>query len=429
MKRLLKSFVAGVLALLARAVIRRYRPRVVMVTGSVGKTSTKEAVAAVLATRFYVRKSEKSFNSEFGVPFTVFGVANPWGNPVAWLKIVRNALALLLLPNHYPNMLVLEVGADQPGDLARILRIATPGAVVVTHLPEIPVHVEAYESPDAVREEEFSPAYALAPGTPLIVSADDPFALEMATHTAAQIISFGTSADARVRVREYGYLVEGGTVRGMQAELEAAGTHETLVVRGSVGKTQVLPAAAALAVALAFDIALPEALEALAKEYEPPAGRGRLLAGKNGAVLIDDTYNASPAAVAEALETLEHFPHAKRRVAILGDMLELGRYSVMEHERIGAKTAASADMLISVGIRARGFAEAARAAGMAAAQTLSFDDSRTAASALRDRLEAGDVVLVKGSESIRMERIVEALLADPSDLTKLVRQDREWRRR
>ncbi|MEK7126443.1 MAG: Mur ligase family protein, partial [Patescibacteria group bacterium] len=151
MKKILKMIVSNILVVLAHAVVLRYRPNIVMVSGSVGKTSTKDAIAEVLSTRFFVRKSDKSFNSEFGVPFTIFGVPNPWGNPLAWISLMKNALALLVLPNHYPNMLVLEVGSGKPGDLAQILRIATPDAVVITRLPEIPVHVEAYPSPDAVR--------------------------------------------------------------------------------------------------------------------------------------------------------------------------------------------------------------------------------------------------------------------------------------
>ena len=115
----------------------RYRPRIMMVSGSVGKTATKDALATVLATRFFVRKSDKSFNSEFGVPFTILGVENPWGNPLAWVSIMKSSLVLLILPNHYPNMLVLEAGADKQGDLARILRMATPDAVVITRLPDI----------------------------------------------------------------------------------------------------------------------------------------------------------------------------------------------------------------------------------------------------------------------------------------------------
>ncbi|MFZ3044158.1 MAG: UDP-N-acetylmuramoyl-tripeptide--D-alanyl-D-alanine ligase [Minisyncoccia bacterium] len=423
MKNILKSIVALGLAFLARAVVRRYRPRIVMVSGSVGKTSTKDAVAAVLGTQFYVRKSEKSFNSEFGVPFTILGVGNPWNDPLAWLALVRNAFALIFLPNHYPNMLVLEVGADRPGDLARILRFATPDAVVITRLPEIPVHVEAYASPEAVREEEFSPAYALAAGAPLIIPSDDAYALENAKRTSARLISYGTTDDATVRVSDIRFYEQDDTVIGMQADVAVNSEQGMCIEKGSVGETQVPPLAAAIAVAHAFEIPLSRALTAL-KSYKAPPGRGRLLAGKNDSIIIDDSYNASPAAVEEALKTLKTFPHARRRIAILGDMLELGRYSVKEHERIAVLAAASADVIVTVGIRARAFAMAP-----VHAEIFQFDNSRTAAAALPDLVREGDVVLVKGSQSIRTERIVEALLANSTHATLLVRQEKKWRER
>lgn len=423
MKNFFKLIVAFVLLFLARAVVRRYRPHVVMITGSVGKTSTKDAVAAVLATRFFVRASEKSFNSQFGVPFTILGVSNPWNNPLAWFSLVKRAIALLVLPNHYPNMLVLEVGADKPGDLAWILRMATPDAVVVTRLPEVPVHVEAYASPEAVREEEFSPAYALRAAAPLIICADDPYALLSAKRTPARIISFGFTDTATVHVSNISCAESEGKVTGMRASVVMGGVHGDIVVKGSVGTTQVCPVAAALAVAFAFDIALPDALKAL-EAYEPPPGRGRLLTGKNNSIIIDDTYNASPIAVEKALATLKTFPHAARRIAVLGDMLELGRYSVLEHERIAALAHDSADVIATVGIRARVFAQRE-----GKAETLLFDTARSAALALVDIIGPGDVVLVKGSQSIRTERIVKALLANSADSSLLVRQEKKWRER
>jgi len=422
MKNILKSIVVSMLAIAARSVVHRYRPHVVMITGSVGKTSTKDAVATVLASRFYVRKSEKSFNSEFGVPFTILGVSNPWGNPLAWLSILRSTIALLVLPNHYPNMLVLEVGADRPGDLTRIVRIAIPDAVVVTRLPEIPVHVEAYASPEAVREEEFSPAYALAAAAPLIISSDDQYALDMAMRVPAHVISYGCSENATVRISSAKCHEKTRRVIGMQAKVSVEGEKEELVVHGSVGGVQLLPAAAALAVARAFQIPLPEAIKAL-EAYVPPPGRGRILEGLNGSTIIDDSYNASPAAVEEALETLKHFPRAKRRIAVLGDMLELGRYSVMEHEHIGKLARGIADIVVAVGIRSRVFATVP-----GDAEVLSFDTAQAVAHALPELIQKGDVILVKGSQSVRTERIVEALLADRADVTKLVRQEKAWKK-
>ncbi len=423
MRKIFKSIVVFKLAFLARAVVHRYRPRIVMVSGSVGKTSTKDAVAMALSTRFLVRKSEKSFNSEFGVPFTIFGVKSPWGNPLAWYSVMKSALGLLLLPNHYPNMLVLEVGADRPGDLARMLRIATPDVVVITRLPEIPVHVEAYASPEAVREEEFSPAYALAADAPLIIPSDDQYALDSAVRTPARSILYGTSNNAVVHISDIDFYESGERVMGMIAKVSISGETRDLIIRGSVGRTQVFPIAAALATAYALEIPLSDALTAL-ENYEPPPGRGRIFPGKNGSVIIDDSYNSSPAAVEEALATLKIFPRAKRRIAILGDMLELGRYSVMEHERIGTLADSSADMVVAVGIRARAFV-----ATLKNDKALWFSNSQEAAAALVDIVRIGDVVLIKGSQAIRTERIVEALLGDPSDAVRLVRQEETWKQK
>lgn len=425
MKKLLKFMIASVLALLARAVVYRYHPRIVMVTGSVGKTSTKDAVAAVLSSRFFVRKSEKNLNSEFGVPLTILGASVPdvlW-NPFAWIPSFKNALALLLLPNHYPKILVLEVGADRPGDLARILRIATPDAVVVTQLPEVPVHVEAYASPEAVREEEFSPAYALAAGAPLIISADDPYAIDAARRSPARVVSYGMAENASVRVSNIAFSEVEGVVTGMCADVTKERESSKVIVKGSAGDVQILPVAAALATAIAFDIPLATAITAL-EAYEPPPGRGRLLKGKGGSRIIDDSYNSSPVAVEHALKALKAFPHAKRRIAILGDMLELGRYSVTEHERIARIAGESADVIITVGIRARAFATAPKKA-----EVVQFDNARAAAVVLRDMVESGDVILVKGSQSVRMERIVKTLLDDRADAVRLVRQEKKWRER
>jgi len=428
MKNFLKATVAGLLAAVARLVIHKYQPKIVMVTGSVGKTSTKDALVAVLAARFYLRGSEKSYNSEFGVPLTILGAANPWMNPLRWFSVFKEAFALLVLPNHYPKLLVLEVGADRPGDLAKILRIATPDAVVVTRLPSVPVHVEAYATPAAVREEEFYPAYHLLPAAPLILPADDEHALLLAKGVPAHPISYGYAPGADMRLSTPDFYTEEGRVLGMQAHVHWKEEQGTIIIRDSVGKQQLLAAAAALAAAVALDIPFSEALAALAA-YAPPPGRGRVFAGKNGSTIIDDTYNASPAAVLEALATLKSFPNATRRVAVLGDMLELGRYSVVEHERVGKLAAESADVIVGVGIRAHAIVDAASAAGVPAAHIFSYDDSASAAIALAGLIQAGDVILIKGSQSIRTERITEALLADPADRAKLVRQEKEWKRK
>ncbi len=422
MKRFLRHLVASFLAILARAVILKYRPIVVMITGSVGKTSTKDAVAAALSERYFLRASEKSYNSEFGVPLTIIGAKNPWENPIAWIQVIQEALALILLPNHYPQLLVLEVGADSPGDLARILSIATPDAVVVTMLPEIPVHVEAYASPQAVRDEEFQPAYALAAGSPLIISADDGHSRKMAKRLSVNVISVGYGADADMRIEDSRY-----SAKGMEGTLHYCGKKHTVVAANALGRTQLYAPAMGLALATTLHMSVAEALTGLTK-YAPPPGRARILKGKHGTTLIDDSYNASPAAVEEILGALELVPGSRRIVAI-GDMLELGRYSMSEHARIGRLIAKHADIVVAVGQRAEALREAAVEEGVKEELALGFATSIEAAHALASLVREGDVVLIKGSQGIRMERIAEVLLEDSSDTQFLVRQDKEWKRR
>ncbi|MDB5195363.1 MAG: UDP-N-acetylmuramoyl-tripeptide--D-alanyl-D-alanine ligase [Parcubacteria group bacterium] len=428
MKSVLKAPIAGLLALLSRAILRKYRPQIIMITGSVGKTSTKDAVAAMLSEHTNMRASEKSYNSEFGVPFTIMGVKNPWTSLFAWVDVFAEALTLLFFPAHYPKVLVLEVGADRPGDLARILRIATPDAVVVTRLPDVPVHVEAYATPAAVREEEFAPAYALASGAPLILSSRDTYAITMAANTQATVTLFGFSPEADVRIGEPTVMLEDGMPVGMEATATVRGHEYTLYARGALGRPQILAPAAAFAAALALDIPTEEALGGLAT-YVPPAGRGRLLRGTDRSVLIDESYNSSPAATEEALLALSLLTNAKRRIAVLGDMLELGRYSKFEHERIGTLAASQADMIVAVGSRSKATCTAAVAAGLDASQVRCFENARDAAHALQDEIREGDAILIKGSQSMRMERIVEALLGDPTDAVYLVRQDTEWKKK
>lgn len=422
MKTFLRQCVALFLAVLARAIVAKYRPIIVMVTGSVGKTSTKDAVAAALNPRYYLRASEKSYNSEFGVPLTIIGAKNPWENASAWVKVIQEALALILLPNHYPQLLVLEVGADSPGDLARILSIATPDAVVVTMLPEIPVHVEAYATPQAVRDEEFQPAYALSAGCPLIVNADDEHARKMASRLSANVVTVGYAPDAAVQIENPTF-----TKEGMEATVATCGKHYRISARGALGRAQLYAPAMGLALATTLHMTVDEALAGLAS-YTPPPGRARLLRGVRGSTLIDDSYNASPAAVEEALKGLSLVPGARRIVAI-GDMLELGRYSASEHERIGRLIPKYADMVVTVGERSRALQESARAAGLSEECALGCSTSREAGSVLKELVREGDVVLIKGSQSMRMERVVEALLADEADTQLLVRQDTEWKRR
>ena len=335
---------------------------------------------------------------------------------------------MLLLPNLYPKMLVLEVGADRPGDLARIMKIGLPDAVVVTRLPDVPVHVEAYASTEAVKDEEFTPAYFLAPGAPLILASNNDYALSMGKKTLAKIVTFGFAESADVHIAEPEIAYSDDTAVGMRADVTIANKTYSITTEGALGRHQVLAPAAALATALSLHVPLSEALKGLS-HYRPPQGRARLLVGIRESVLIDDSYNSSPAAAEEALASLRMLTTSGKRIAVLGDMLELGRYSVSEHEKIGTLAARTTDLLITVGTRSRATRDAAIAAGLPEAATYSFTTALEAVPTLLDIIQKNDAVLVKGSQGMRMEKILEEIILNPFDTALLVRQEREWKRR
>lgn len=428
MKRILKTAVTWVVGVLAREIVRKYAPTVIMVSGSVGKTSTKDALYAVLKDHTKVRRSEKSYNSETGVPLTIIGEKNPWNDYLAWSRVIMRGVSLLLRTEPYPEYLILEVGADKPGDLAAILAIAQPDIVVITRLPEIPVHVEAYASPHATREEEFSPVHSLKEGGIAVLNLDDPFVVEFAKSVPKErIAGYGTGKDAALRISTSTITHDRkGYPTGLSVKLAERGAQATVKLPGTFGFHHAYPVAAAVATARALGIPLAEAVKGF-DALVPPPGRGRILPGILGSVLIDDTYNASPVAIAASLDALETLAVPGRRVLVLGDMLELGTYSIAEHQKVGERAARTADVLITVGVRARAMCDAARAAGMNDARIHCFDDSRVASAEVPALIAAGDLVLLKGSQGVRLERITRALLADTADPTRsLPRQDAEW---
>lgn len=432
MKQFIKKLLARILQVEAALVVRRYEPKVVAITGSVGKTSTKDAIYSVVASRAYARKSEKSFNSELGLPLTILGRPNAWNNPFRWAENIIDGLFLILRRGKYPEWLVLEVGADRPGDISRVATWLPVDIAVITRLPEVPVHVEFFDSPQAVVEEKASLIKALKKNGTLVLYGDDERTARLSERAEGKkIITFGFSPEADVRASNLRAVFEEGLHPmpiGMTATIEASGDSAPIEVLGTAGAHALLPALAAVAVGKALERPLIDILEAL-KGYTPPPGRMHLIRGIKETTIIDDTYNSSPAAASAALESLSQLAKG-RKIAVMGDMLELGRYSVAEHKKVGAAAAACADMLITVGLRAHDIAEGALDSGMRDEQILQYDDAKRAGEELQNVLKKGDTILIKGSQGMRLERVVEELMQEPERAKELlVRQDEEWRKR
>ncbi|HAT68516.1 MAG TPA: hypothetical protein DCS20_02770 [Candidatus Yonathbacteria bacterium] len=427
MKSIARNIIANILEAEAKLVLKKYKPKVIAITGSVGKTSTKDAIFAVVEKSLVARKTAKSFNSEIGLPLTILGRGNAWSNPFLWLSTIFHGLLLVLIREHYPKWLVLEVGADKPGDIARVTKWLVPNVAVITRFGDVPVHVEFFKSPAEVFEEKTELVKALQPTGMLIVNADDERVLALRDKTKAKSITYGFSESAMFRATNMKIAYEGGLPVGTTFKLEYDGNVFPVNMSGVLGVQPVYSALAALALGVHLKLNIVDMVGALAA-YESPAGRMRVIPALKGATIIDDTYNASPIAAAAAVEVLGGIKTKGKKIAVLGDMLELGKFTMEEHKKLGALAAKNADLILAVGPRAKYIIEGALENDMSEKNLIEFDDARVAGKHLESVIGEGDVILIKGSQSMRMERTVEEIMAHPENAgTLLVRQEDEWK--
>ncbi|MEX0930820.1 MAG: UDP-N-acetylmuramoyl-tripeptide--D-alanyl-D-alanine ligase [Candidatus Paceibacterota bacterium] len=428
MKFIFKSIVVSILTIEARLLLRRAKPTIIAVTGSVGKTSTKDAIYAVIKDHYSARKSEKSYNSDIGVPLSILGLQNAWNNPFLWIKNIIDGFLIVLVPHEYPDVLVLEMGVDRPGDMEKFTRWIKPDVVVLTRLPDVPVHVEYFTSPEAVIEEKIQLVAALKENGVLIYNNDDEKVREVAKTIPQKIIGYSRYSPTDFAATQDVIRYEDKIPAGITFTLTHQHTAVTVEIDGGVGVQHAYAAAAAAATGSLFEIPLEGVVQAL-HGYVPAPGRMRLLEGIKETLILDDTYNSSPVAVERALLTLKEMRGVKRRIAILGDMLELGKFSVDAHHAVGALAASSVTMLITVGVRARTIAEGAIAHGMLEENIMQYDDAERVGAELPNILEKGDVVLVKGSQGVRLENVVLKIMAEPDRANDLlVRQGAVWKK-
>ncbi len=429
MKEIFKSLVVKVITFEAKVILRRHKPTIVAITGNVGKTSTKDAIYAAIKTQVSVRKSEKSFNSEIGVPLTVLGLSNAWSNPFLWAKNIIEGFFFAFFSRSYAKVLILEMGVDHPGDMQTLTKWVKPDIVVLTRLPDVPVHVEFFSSPEAVVEEKMKLIESLKVDGMFVYNADDTIIESKLPEVLQKTVSFGRYLDSDYKVVNDSLVYKDDKLIGTKFKVSGAGKTFSLSLVGTAGTQSAYAAAAALATTDALELDVSIAAKNLNSFLTPP-GRMRIIPGIKSTLIIDDTYNASPTAAEVALQTLQEIKYAKRKIAVLGDMMELGKFSADEHKKIGERLKESdVDILLTIGVRSRQIAEGALAVGMQEENIFQYDDVARAGRELQALLESGDVVLVKASQSIRAERIVEEVMNEPGLAESLlVRQGSTWKK-
>lgn len=422
-----EQILSWLLRKLAQLTLWRFRPAILGVTGSVGKTSTKLAIAAVLGRGRRVRASKGNLNTTLGLPLTILGdwpaasialvsretpPGRKRGKKLAfWLAVVVRSLwnCIALHEDAYPEILVLEYGVDRPGDMKKLLAVARPSIGVITAVGDMPVHIEFYKSVGEVAREKGKLIEKLPAASFAVLNRDDEAVMALRDRTSAHTVTYGFGADADVRIVRFEHRVEGGMPVGVTFKLEYGGDSVPVWIAGVLGKSVAYASGAAACIGLIFGVNLVKIAEALSK-FGAAHSRLELVRGVRGSIVLDDTYNASPLSVRLAIETLASLP-GTRRVAVLGDMLELGLFTIDAHREIGARVGRVADVLVTVGERAKLIAEGAKSAGMQKRSIYSFNSSVDAEESVGKLIRKGDLVLVKGSRAMHLETIVEEIRA------------------
>ena len=367
---------------LAQAVRRASGTKVVAITGSAGKTTTKEVTGEFLAARYRVIRNRGNFNNHIGLP-----------------------LSLIELRQR-PEIAVVELGMNHAGEISTLVRIAEPDVRVWTNVGE--AHVGFFRSVDAIADAKAEIFEGATPSTVLVANADDDRIAERLPRFAGRVVTFGIDREADVRATA----VRSRDIDGMDAVVTtpsgAFDLSTPLIGRGNLANVL-----AATAIAIEFGVPLSDIAER-ARRLGPASRRGEVLKLASDLTVIDDSYNANPTATKRALEVLGDAANQSRRVAVLGEMLELGEWAVALHEDVGRAVArAKVDLLITVGGEpARALSDAAVAAGMPREKVVYVETSDAAADAAVRLVHGGDLVLVKGSRGVRTDRVVDRLKAE-----------------
>ncbi len=426
----LKKIVKDILQYEAKLILRKYNPKIIAITGSVGKTITKEMVYSVLSKKFFVRRSEKSFTADLGLPLTIIGC--PYG-VTTFFQFIKNMIfsfKLLFYKNKYPEWLILEIDGDKPGDFARAAKLLSIDILIMTAIGEVPSHVESFYNVENYIYEEKYIINAVKRDGLIIYNADDDQVSRLSIETTLNKVSCGLGGNSDVRGTDFNILYSNNKSysfpTGMSFNILNESNSYSVNIFDSIGIHNEYACLLAFALGKKFSIDPEDIIYSLNK-YKSLPGRMSLISGVKDSLIIDDSYNSSPIAISQALSVFEKVVCAGRKIVVLGDMLELGKYSADEHRKLASQIKNIASNVICVGLRMKKLSEELLNLGFNESGIISTDTSREAGLELQNLLGIGDVVLVKGSQTMRMERVVEEVMRHPEDKNKvLVRQEPEW---
>ncbi len=422
-------YLEKILRWMAVTILKKYNPQIIGITGSVGKTSTKEAVFAVLKNHFSVRRNEKNYNNEIGIPLTIIGAQSGEGSLFSWTKVFLKWLTVIISPFKYPKILILEMGADKPGDIQYLNDFIHPILGIITDIS--PSHIEFFKTLENIAKEKGTLVRELKENGLAILNGDNEYALNLREQIKVEILTVGFSEKNDLQATDvaFAYRNKNGKeeIGGLTFKLNYKGTTIPVRLNKVLAKHQIYAALFATAVGIKFEMNLVEIARAL-EDFSPPCGRMNLLKGIKNTMLIDDSYNASPVSTCAALEVLGEIK-SQTKIVVLGDMLELGEEMEKGHREVARKfLEIKGDAFLAVGPRMKMAISELREKGFPEDRIFHFSDPEKAGMALQEFMREGDLILVKGSQGARMEKVLEEVIFDTLRADKILcRQSKTWK--
>jgi UDP-N-acetylmuramoyl-tripeptide--D-alanyl-D-alanine ligase len=415
----------------ASALILRFKPKVVCITGSVGKTSTKEAIASALITSYTVRKTSRNYNNDYGVPIAVIGGFESEEGFFALATILIYGLWQLYFQSKFPQVLVIEVGAGKIGEIERIAKWLKPDMVVVTNLPDVPSHLGVFGSKEMIIREKKFLVSAMDKEGILIIDKNESNAKYFYENFHGKTLFY----DGDKFIRESNYTIVykdqdnfnhpvGFKFEASLNNIESKGSKKILTFSGFLGIQNMKAINAAILVAIELNCDADNILKGIQK-YKPECGRLRIIPEPDGKVtVLDDTFNASPRAIENSVKTLLslEIKNGQRRIAVLGDMINFGKDVERIHKQTAARELSRVDILITVGNVSNVWQEFNKNSHHL---NRHFKNSTNAARYIEKFQKDGDIILFKGGHLVRLEKAVAFLTGCSSEC--LVRQEKYYK--
>ena len=422
MKNLFKSIVLFKLNILAKIRLKRMGAKVIGITGTVGKTTTKDAIVHILKQKYKVRYSETGYNTEFGVPLMILGLKSPHSSFIGWIKVLFQGISKAFEKEKF-DFVIAEMGVDKRGDMKQLLRLLRPQIAIFIQVARMHTAEGQFENEEDILNEKMKIFSKQKKHDIAIINIDDERIRRIKGKLHSSVITYGTRNEADVKIKN---LAQSKDVIRFSAEFKRHSAQFNVPI---LGKHFVTCLAPAIVTAAIEGFTMNEIAESLTT-FELPRGRMNVIPGKKDSLIIDSSYNASPVAVEAALRLMNEIPSA-RRICALGQMNELGQSSIAEHKKIGQLVPGACDLLVTVHGHAKYISDEAIKGGMSKSKVHHFKNSTEAGIYLAKELKKDDLVLVKGSQNnVLMERLVMEIMKNKKDAPKLlVRQEKEWRKK